>query len=265
MIGGLMRIRIAAAAGLLLLTQAAPLAAQRTGDQARLVFTISGSVLDSKGLWAVSGQNADFGLGQGTVDLARSIGSNFGASLAGSYFPKSRIGLTAEALVIDFGYNDSCRASPNGSPTVQQACEDINVRGRSAAAIAVSVGGIFRVASREFISPFARIGAGVLVTNQSSLLMQGQADDGSFVFLYDDETRTRVRPALQIGVGTTVVLGRGYHLRAEVRDNIMGVVRATGPTPALGDIPPHETTYKHLFGVMIGLDVILERSRGRRY
>jgi hypothetical protein len=95
--------------------------------------------------------------------------------------------------------------------------------------------------------------------------MQGIRQDRSLVTIYDDDVRTRIRPALGLGVGATVVLGRGYHLRAEVRDNIVGVVRVAGPASALGAIPPHETTYKHLFGILIGLDVILERQRGRRY
>jgi hypothetical protein len=259
-----MLARAAVVAGLLLATQAATSAAQRTGDQARLVFTISGALLDGKGLWAVPDQVVQFGT-QSTIDLTRSIGSNIGAGLAGTFFPKSKFGLTAEALVIDFGYDDSCRAVAGGSPTIQEVCDNIDVRPRSAASVAFSVGGIFRVASREFMSPFVRVGAGLLVTNQSSVFMQGLREDGSLVTIYDDEVRTRIRPTVGVGVGTTVVLGRGYHLRAEVRDNIMGVVRVTGPASGLGATPPHETTYKHLFGVLIGLDVILERHRGRRY
>jgi hypothetical protein len=39
----------------------------------------------------------------------------------------------------------------------------------------------------------------------------------------------------------------------------------TGPVQQVLEIPPHETGYKHLFSVFIGLDVVLERQRGRRY
>jgi hypothetical protein len=62
-----------------------------------------------------------------------------------------------------------------------------------------------------------------------------------------------------------MVLSKGYHIRWEVRDNILGVRRVTGPVATPGQIPPHETTYKHLFSVLIGMDIILERQRGRRY
>jgi hypothetical protein len=30
-------------------------------------------------------------------------------------------------------------------------------------------------------------------------------------------------------------------------------------------VPPHETAYKHILSLNVGLDVILERHRGRRY
>ena len=39
----------------------------------------------------------------------------------------------------------------------------------------------------------------------------------------------------------------------------------TGATSEPRREPPHERRYKHLFSVLIGIDVILERARGRRY
>ena len=62
-----------------------------------------------------------------------------------------------------------------------------------------------------------------------------------------------------------VVLSRGYHLRWEVRDNIVGVEEVTGAVTTVGTVPPHETNFEHVWSVLIGLDVILERQKGRRY
>jgi hypothetical protein len=70
---------------------------------------------------------------------------------------------------------------------------------------------------------------------------------------------------LGIGAGVTAAIGPGYQLRWEVRDNITGVQRVTAATPEARVIPPHEVTYKHLFSMSIGFDVVLERRRGRRY
>ena len=75
-----------------------------------------------------------------------------------------------------------------------------------------------------------------------------------------------VRPGLgALGVGTTIAAGKGYQLRWEVRDNIVGIQRVTSATSGPGQVPPHETAYKHIFSLNVGFDVILERQRGRRY
>ena len=261
-----MRMRGAiAVAGLLLATLPVSAAAQRSGDRARLVFTVSGAYIAGKGLWTVPDQQLEVDGVNNNLVLGRNIQNTFGASLGATYYPGEVFGLTAEAFLIGLGYDDSCRISAGGGDRIVQVCDDIDRQEKSAAAVAVSVGGIVRVASREFISPFARATAGLLLMNQSSVLTQGQSASGALLTVYEDDTRTRIRPALALGVGATMVMGRGYHLRWEVRDNIVGVERVTGPVGLVTQIPPHETTYKHLFSVLIGVDVILERQRGRRY
>lgn len=260
-----MRIRAAMVtlAGLLAV-QTGVADAQRTGDRARLVFTISGAYLDGVGLWAVPRQMVD----QDVVAVNRSVKSSFGAGLAGNYFAGESVGLTAEAFFMDLAYDDGCRlVQASGSPRVPEVCSDIDRQERGATGVALSVGGVFRVASREFVSPFARVQAGFLLTNQSTVVMRGQSPtfDNAFLTIYEDDAQTRVRPTFSLGVGTTVALSRGYHLRWEVRDQIMGMVAVAGPVQVFSQIPPRETVYKHRFSVLIGLDVILERQRGRRY
>jgi opacity protein-like surface antigen len=264
-----MRVRELAAlviAGLAI--RSAPAAAQRTGDRARLVFTVSGVYIGGSGLWTVPEQPVTDQPPADTFFLSRSIKRNFGAGFAGTYYPGAHLGLTAEAFLIGLGYDDTCLVSPGQNVRNVQVCQSIDQRDRSAASVAFSVGGIFRVASREFISPFVSAGAGFLFNNRSSVLTSGfvstSTELGEF-FVYDDDDRTRIRPAFRIGFGSTVALGKAYHLRVEVRDNIVGIERVTGVTSALGQIPPHQNTYKQLWSLHIGVDVILERQRGRRY
>ncbi|MEZ0336360.1 MAG: hypothetical protein ACAI18_20400, partial [Gemmatimonadales bacterium] len=165
--------------------------------------------------------------------------------------------------------DDACQVTSTGEVSlyVSEVCEDIDRQEKSASAVALSVGGIFRIASREFISPFVRAGVGVLISNQSSLLTQGVgiSNNGALLVIYDDDAQGRVGPAIGLGVGATVVLSRGYHLRWEVRDNIIGVEEVTGAVATVGTVPPHETNFEHVWSVLIGLDVILERQKGRRY
>ena len=74
-----------------------------------------------------------------------------------------------------------------------------------------------------------------------------------------------VGPAFAIGVGTTTPIGRGFQFRWELRDNIVGIQRVTGATPDGNFDPPHGIGFKHLFSIMAGVDLVLERHRGRRY
>jgi hypothetical protein len=260
-----MRNRVLAGVAILSVL-AGPMSAQKRGDQATLVFTVSGAYIDGQGLWSVPAQPIQDGAFSDTYSLNRSIKSTFGASLSGTYYPHGKLGLTAEAFLVGLGYDDGCRlATPSQSGSNAEICQNIDQQEKSAAAVAVSTGAIFRIASRETISPFARVSAGILFTNQSSVLTEGEDVQKVLLIVYNDEKRTRVRPAFAFGVGTTFAINRGYYLRWEVRDNYLGLVKITGATTGANLIPPHETVYKHLLSVQIGLDIILERDRGRRY
>jgi hypothetical protein len=261
-----MRVRELAAVLLMgLAIRSVPAAAQRTGDRARLVFTVSGAYIGGKGLWVVPDQPVQDVPPADTFFLRRAVRSTLGASFSGTYFPGAKVGLTAEAFLIGLGYADNCElVGPSQTAQVAQVCRSLNKR-NSAAAVTISVGGIVRAASREFISPFARAAAGVIFTNQSSLLMDGFSDDGVELLIYDDKKHTRVLPAASLGVGATAAFSKAYHMRWEVRDNIVGIESITRATAGAGLVPPHETRFKHLWSILIGFDVILERDRGRRY
>jgi hypothetical protein len=267
-----MRVReLATVAVALLATFGSPLAAQRTRDRPTLIFTVSGAYLDGVGLWTVPDQPVpDLSDGANPlVDhffLDRSIKRTLGAGFSGTYYRGNHLGLTAEAFLLGLGYDDTCRLQqPAQSVLNLKRCASIDGLERSAASVATSVGAIYRIASDEFISPFVRASIGFLVNNQSPLLLIGEADQAELVIYDDNNKGTRLRPAFGLGVGTTVSAGKGYQVRWEIRDNIVGIQRVTGPSDARGQVPPHETAYKHIFSLTVGLDVILERQRGRRY
>jgi hypothetical protein len=263
----LTRIRHLAIVAAALVVSTGPLEAQRTGDRARLIFTVSGAYVQGKGLWTVRDQPVLDG--PSTIDhlgITRSIMPTLGAGLSGTYFAGEHVGLTADAFLLGLGYEDNC-VTLTGVQSAQTAevCDDIDDNERRAAAVTLSGGAVFRFFSREAISPFARVSAGLLFSNQSSVLTQGFSDEGVQLTIYEDEKDTRVGPALAIGVGASMPLGRAYQLRWEVRDNIVGIERVTGATSDARFEPPHERTFKHLFSVLIGIDIVLERQRGRRY
>jgi len=220
-----MRPSVAVAIALLAALET-PLAAQATRDRPTLVFTVSGAYLDGIRLWTVPDQPVDDNTNGTLTDhflLRRNVKKTLGAGFSGTYYRGAHIGITAEAFLLGLGYSDICEiAQPVQSTLSAQRCQSITDQDRSAAAVAITGGAVYRFGAEEFISPFLRAGA-------------------------------------------TIAAGRGYQIRWEIRDNIVGIQRVTGPTVTQGTVPPHETSYRHIFSLNVGLDVILEKRRGRRY
>jgi hypothetical protein len=244
-------------------------AAQATKDQARLIFTISGGVITGSDLWAVPAQPVQFIVPADTFALTRRIRSTLGVSFAGTYFPGDHLGWGGEAFLVGLGYEDGCRhLFSSGRTDVATACTSIQGATRSATSVSVSVGPVYRIMSRDLFSPYARANLGLLFSNQSSIRMVGQFPSPEGVVdlvVYDDDSESRVGPYLGLGIGATAAVAKGYQLRLELRDNIMGVEKVTSATPEARTIPPHEVVYKHLFSLTFGFDVVLERRPGRRY
>jgi hypothetical protein len=266
-----MHARELVASALLLTASALPASAwgQATKDQARLVFTVSGGVVAGQKLWSVEPQPVQFTDPADTLALFRRIRSNIAVGFGGAYFPGEHLGLAVEGFLVGLGFEDQCRhIFSSGSVDVATACESIQGATKSATSVFLSAGPILRFNSRKLFSPYLRGNAGLTFSNQSSLRTIGRfpSPAGTVdLIIYADDHDTRVAPSFALGAGFTVAVGRGYQLRWEARDNIVGVQRVTGPVAVAGNIPPHELEFKHLFSITIGFDVVLERRRGRRY
>ncbi len=265
------------ALALALLPPTGPVAAQATRDQARLVLTVSPAYMFGNDLWRVESQPlVDAEAGGALVDqarIARRIRPTLGVSFAGAYYPGDHWGFTGEAFLVGLGYNDSCALlTASGSGQNALVCAAIDETERAASAVALSGGVIYRIRSRQTISPYARASLGAALSTQSSLRVTGRIDDpGDLtgeevdVPVYTDDSDTRLTPALGLGIGFTAALAPGYQLRWELRDQITGVHVVDGPTALTPAEPESSLEFRHLIGMTIGLDVVLERRRGRRY
>jgi hypothetical protein len=246
-----------------------PAQSQATGDQARLVFTVQAGAVAATNLWSVGAQPIQLAPTADTLALGRRIRSTLVVGFGGTYFPGENLGLAVEGFRIGLGFEDSCRlVFSSGSGDVANACQNIQGATKPASAVILSVGPVFRVNSRKLLSPFVRGNIGISFSTQSSLRTIGQyptSDGTATLVVYDDESDSRIAPAFALGAGFTAAVARGYQLRWEVRDNIVGVQTVTEPTPQQQIVPPHELEFKHLFSMTIGFDVVLERRRGRRY
>jgi hypothetical protein len=261
---------------LLLLLAAAPtpLRAQATGDQARLVFTISGSWTTGSDLWSVGEQPVRFPLWPSgmseldTVGLTRRISPGIGVGLGATYFPGATFGYFAELAFLGIGYEDKCTlTSPPTNTAGNQLCANIQEQEPGASTVTLAGGVIARAGSRAAVSPYLRAGIGMAILANSPIRMDATADTlaGSIFIFYDDNKDSRVTPVFMLGGGITMPLGPGWQFRGEVRDNIVGIPTVTGPADIDGQVPPHKTEYKSLWTVYLGVDIVLERKRGRRY
>jgi hypothetical protein len=243
--------------------------AQRTGDQARLIFTVSAGVVLGKELWSVAAQPVQFIDPVDTFALGRRIRSNIAVAFGGTYFPGEHLGVALEGFLIGLGFEDRCRhVFSSGSSDVIAACQSIQGATKSATSVFLSGGPVLRANSRSPVSPYIRGNLGLVFSTQSSIRTIGRFPSPAGLvdlIVYDDDRNSRVEPAFALGAGFTAAVAKGYQLRWEVRDNIVGVQRVTASTPEARVVPPHELAFKHLFSMTIGFDVVLERRRGRRY
>jgi hypothetical protein len=256
----------------LLLAFAAPLPAQATRDQAKLMFTIAAGMGFGSSLWSVGRQPIE-GL-QATADtfaLARRIRRGLNIYMSGTYFRGANLGFSGEAALVGLGYSDNCdRVFDSGSERAGIICNTLDESDKPSSAVLVSAGPVFRVGSQSAVSPFVRANIGLLLSSQSSVRTQALVPDplsgDAVVFLvYDDPNPRRLRVAFTVGGGFTMQLAPGYQVRLEARDNILPIQRVIGAAARDGDVPPREVTYRHVPSIAIGFDVILERRRGRRY
>jgi hypothetical protein len=253
-----------------------PLLAQRTADQARLSLGVAAGATVGTDLWQVDNQPLFDGVSNvDTLAIARRLRSSLVVVFHGTYFPGEHLGVTGEAMLIGLGFEDDCSlAFASGSTRNREVCSTINQHDTPASAAALSVGALYRIWSHKTFSPYARVHAGLILTQHSGVKVDGQfavpidsvTNGIGEVSVYNDSKIHKTSAVIGLGVGFTATMGHGYQIRWELRDNIAGIQTVTGPTfgaPFLE--PPHQRVWKHVFSITFGFDVVLERRRGRRY
>jgi len=256
---------------------AVPAAAQ-TGSESNLVLTILGGAVTGHALWTVGKQPLTV-LGDpskyDTLTLSRQIGSSLMLGVAATYFPWPHVGFHAEVSYLGLPVDSDCKGlyfHPDSSGGVdlhrnEQMCNDIQAQAGFGGAISLFAGVTVRAATRRTFSPYARGSVGFVNQPRSMIEMDAAFVDATGVqvrrVLVDPKPRST---SVMVGAATgfTSPLGPGYQFRFEVRDVIASLDRLVGPANGLG-IGPTATRYYHHFALTLGIDVVLEKKRGRRY
>lgn len=264
----------------------ASLLPSQTPAQPQLVLTIFGGLMASRHVWTLNDQPffVHTLLGANpqidTLDLSRGIVPAFAGGLMATYFPGPHLGFQAEVSFLGMTMESHCRlreAQPPDPANINpQLCTSLQGRATTSSAVNISVGIIDRLAPQAQVSPYARLHAGVVTRTRGSIEMIGYYFDPSVSTLQgapvlEDDHPNKTSIGLTAAVGVTIGLGPGYQLRFEGRDHFTRLDRVTGPADPAGDpstgalAPPHAGAFFHNFVFVAGLDIVLERRRGRRY
>jgi hypothetical protein len=221
--------------------------------------------------------------GWDTLRLGRRIRPGFAATLGATYFASPHLGYSAEAGFFGIGTEAAC--TPVG-PLIpdppdnknQQACQYLqgeNIRGNLVGFLA---GLVWRFTTRG-TQPYIRAAAGGAILGNSYVetwapILYHDAGDTlrqGNLFILQDSSQGKVTWMVSLGAGATLPLASGYQLRVEFRDLITSLPVPTGAardTIAIirgTPIPPTAWKIIHVPTIPVGLDVVLERRRGRRY
>lgn len=253
-------------------------AAAQTGSESNLVLTIFGGTVTGHSLWTVGKQPLTvLGTSQyDTLDLSRSISSSIVLGAAATYYVSPHVGVHLEMSYLGLPLESGCSAvflhpDSSGGTDVRrngQLCDDIQAQPSDGGAITIFGGVTLRAAPRRTVSPYVRANVGIVNLSRSTVDMAGAfADAAGNIFVRQvlvDPNPRRTTFTYGAAAGITSPLGPGYQFRLEMRDVIATLDRLTGPANALGVGPKASKAYHH-FSLTLGLDVVLERKRGRRY
>jgi hypothetical protein len=253
------------------LTAASQTAAQ-IGQQPNLVLTIFAGAGAGHDLWVVGKQPLQFiGTSQyDTLRLSQAIAPSIIAGIAATYFRDAHLGFHVELSYVGFPVDGGCTGlffHPDFEEKNAQTCADIQGSGSEGGAIAFFTGVTLRATARRAISPYVRLNVGLIGSSRSTIAMSGEYVTARGVGFREVITDPRSRhAALTFGAsaGFTRPISPGYQFRWEVRDLVLAMNRVTRAANGVG-IPPTASRLYHHFSLILGLDVVLEKKRGRRY
>ena len=243
--------------------------AQATRDQSRLVIGVSAGWIGGSDLWNVPNQPILAGAQQQDIfNLDRSLRSNLTFIGQGTYFPSDHVGISAEVSYLGLGTNDECLfVADVNDPFNRAACGVINGDERSASAVALTAGVVLRPLSRAGIQPYLRAMGGIALMPRSTLpvtaVLGVREDEVLQVYLEDGDKDAKPTGVLAFGFATAP--RAGYQLRLEARATAVQLLVVDGPTTSQNQVPHTTSVTKILPSIVVGMDIVLEKRRGRRY
>jgi hypothetical protein len=126
---------------------------------------------------------------------------------------------------------------------------------------------VLRPQSRGDVQPYLRANVGLAIAPRSTTAMTAffGADDEFALVIYEEDDSQATKPMGALSVGFATAPRAGYQLRLEARFTAVQLDVVTGPAPGGSLTPPRGSKWVFLPSIMAGLDIVLEKRRGRRY
>lgn len=247
---------------------ALPLGAQASNDESRLTVGVIGGWIGGASLWSVTQPVFANGGRTDEMLLVRDLRGNIAVSGQLTYFPTPRFGWTGELSYTGLGTRDGCRmVVDNGDQFNRDACAAIDGRDRAASAVSAMAGAVYRFGSRTDLQPYLRGNVGLSLVPRSTTAMIaffGEDDEVALPIYFEDESR-RAKPTAALSFGISTAPSAGYQFRLEVRGTAVQLEVVDRAVPAGVQEPPVVSKWVILPSISVGLDVVLEKRRGRRY
>jgi hypothetical protein len=269
---------------LLILLAVQPLRAQ-TVDWARISVGVSLGIQAGSSLWDVPDQPI---LSSNQINarpyppdlyqLRREIRSGFTLAAQVTHFSSPRFGITAEFTYLGLKLSDMCHvARDGGDPELATACAYVgssqafagSTVDQSASTTLVQAGVVLRPFKPGTLQPFIKAMAGFAETPRSTLEMESiygaLADTAIDLTIYKNFGWSQTRPIVTAAVGLSTAPNSGLQVHFEVRETFLTQSIVTGPATTQNQEPPNHSVVKGIPSVLIGLELVLKRERGKRY
>lgn len=267
---------------------AAPLvpAAAQSADRPNLILTMFGGFRTGKSLWVLHNQpfvvidyvanTLDSVSGHyDTLDITRRVTPSFVGGLTASYFRGPHVGVQVEMVFLGMTLESRCGIrlydATDSADINPQLCNHITTTAVPMSAVQFSAGVLLRATPNKSATPYLGLSGGFVTRARGTVEATGAFVDNAggldqFTVIADDKA-TRSDLSAQLAAGVMMPLGPGYQIRFEGRDvyTRLDYVSGLADPTQVPLHPPHAARYAHHFVFAIGLDVVLERKRGRRY
>jgi hypothetical protein len=240
----------------------------QTIDLSRLTIGVSVGCIGGTDYWDVAAQNilSTFELDRPDVfSLHRESSPGATFSIHATSYRTAHVGFTGEFVYLGLGAADHCTlVQDDGDALLAAACQAITGRATRRGAMALQGGIVVRPFSTTSIQPYVQGLVGFAFVPFSTIALTADYADQSLSVYRDYQwNESRLTGTLAAGIATSA--SQGYQVRFEFRETWVALPEVTGSNATQNFEPPNRSVLKVFPSILVGVDVVLKRERGRRY